>query len=140
MRLLCSTTDQSNPKLWGYFDWPFMWIYKQGSFLSKNQIWISYRKKSQCSTYRNAGYWNFRKNVKIEQSSSVSRYLQNLKYNVKRVYIFHFVLVGIPPALLLSVRNREGEGVLGLLNRQDPLSMTKVICGWSLKFTTEKSI
>ena len=40
------------------------------------------------------------------------KYLQNLKYNVKKgVYLIN--LVGIPPSSILSVKNR-GEG--GLLN------------------------
>ena len=47
--LLCSI-DQTNPKSRGYFDRPFMQIYKQEPFLSKKQIWRSYRKKYECST------------------------------------------------------------------------------------------
>ena len=35
--LLCSI-DQTNPKSRGYFDRPFMQIYKQEPFLSKKQI------------------------------------------------------------------------------------------------------
>ena len=34
------------------------------------------------------------------------KYLQNLKYNVKRACIFHLILVGIPSSLILSVKNR----------------------------------
>ena len=56
-------------------------------------------------------------------------YLQNLKYNIKRGCIFHSILVGVPFVLILSVQNREGGR---LLNRQNPLSVTKVICWQSL--------
>ena len=55
------------------------------------------------------------------------KYLQNLKYNVNRGCIFHLILVGIPSTLILSIKNR-GLGGRGLLNRQDPLRLTKVIC------------
>ena len=62
-----------------------------------------------------------------------STYIQNLKYNVKTVCIFHLILVDILSILLLSVKNRGvvvGGG--GLLNGQNPLSVTKVICRQSL--------
>ena len=49
--------------------------------------------------------------------------------NVKKACIFHLVLVGIPSVLILSVKNK-GSG--GLLNEQNLLSMTKVICQQSL--------
>ena len=48
---------------------------------------------------------------------------------IKRGCIFHSILVGIPFILILSVKNR-GRG--GLLNGQNPLSVTKVICRQSL--------
>ena len=55
---------------------------------------------------------------------------------VKRVCMFHLILVGIPSILVLSVpliRTGRGEGGIGgLLNRQNPLSVTKVICRQSL--------
>ena len=35
-------------------------------------------------------------------------YLQNLKYNLKSGRIFHSILVGIPFALILSVKNGGG--------------------------------
>ena len=47
------------------------------------------------------------------------KYLQNLKYNIKRGCIFHSVLVGIPFVLILSIKNREAERVL--LNGQNLL-------------------
>ena len=53
------------------------------------------------------------------------KYLQNLKRNVKRGCIFHLILVGIP----LSIKSR---GVRGLLNWQDSLALTKIICWQSL--------
>ena len=59
------------------------------------------------------------------------RYLQNLKYIVKKVCIFHLILVGILSILPLSVKNR-GRGGGDSLNWQNPLSMTKVICWQSL--------
>ena len=36
------------------------------------------------------------------------KYLQNLKYNLKRGRIFYSTLVGIPFALILSVKNGGG--------------------------------
>ena len=36
------------------------------------------------------------------------KYLQNLKYNLKRGRIFHSIFVGIPFALILSVKNGGG--------------------------------
>ena len=52
------------------------------------------------------------------------KYFQNLKYNLRRGRIFHSILVGIPFALILSVKN-GGGGVI-LLNGQNPLSVTEV--------------
>ena len=34
------------------------------------------------------------------------RYLENLKYNVKRTCIFHLIFVGILPILTLVVKNK----------------------------------
>ena len=58
------------------------------------------------------------------------RYLQNLKYNVKRVCILRLILFGILSILILSVKYRGGGG---LLNGQNLLSVAKVICRQSLK-------
>ena len=55
-----------------------------------------------------------------------------LKYNEKKVSIFHFILVGIQSILILSIKNR-GRGWFFLLNIQNLLSMTKVICWQSYK-------
>ena len=52
------------------------------------------------------------------------KYFQNLKYNLRRGRIFHSILVGIPFALILSVKNGGGEVIL--LNGQNPLSVTEV--------------
>ena len=62
-----------------------------------------------------------------------STYLQNFKYNLKRVCIFHLILVGI---LILPVKNRDGvgRGRWGVLNAKNLLSMTKVICQHSLSY------
>ena len=49
---------------------------------------------------------------------------------IKRVCIFHLILVGIPSILILPIKNR-GEG-WSLLNRQISLSVAKVICQHSL--------
>ena len=43
------------------------------------------------------------------------QHFQNFKYNVKRAYIFHLLLVDIPSSLSLSVKNRKGCGGI-LLN------------------------
>ena len=53
--------------------------------------------------------------------------LQNLKYNLKKVCIFHLILVGILSILPLSIKYRGGS-----LNGQNLLSVTKVICRQSL--------
>ena len=51
----------------------------------------------------------------------------------KGVHIFHLFLVGIPSIMILSVKNRvSGRGWRGLLNRQNLLIVTKVICRQSL--------
>ena len=34
------------------------------------------------------------------------KYLQNFKYNVKKVCLFQLILVGIPSILILSIKNR----------------------------------
>ena len=38
--------------------------------------------------------------------STFRKYLQNLKYNVKKVYIFHLILVVILSILILSIKKR----------------------------------
>ena len=63
-----------------------------------------------------------------------SSYLQNFKYNVKKVCIFQLILVGIPSIFISSVKNRGVRG--GLLNKQNLLSVTEVICRQSLTFFT----
>ena len=45
---------------------------------------------------------------------------------MQKEHIFHLILVGILTILILSIKNR-GEGGRGLLNGQNPLSVTKVI-------------
>ena len=39
-----------------------------------------------------------------------TKYIQNLKYNVKRTCIFHLILVSILSILILSVENRGRGG------------------------------
>ena len=56
----------------------------------------------------------------------------------QKTCIFHLILLGIPSSLVFFVKNRgvggEGGGLRGsLLNGQNLLSMTKVICWRSLK-------
>ena len=61
------------------------------------------------------------------------KYLQNLGTTMyQRTSIFYLFLLGIPSSLVLSIKNR-GMGGSGLLNGHNLLSMTKVICWWSLK-------
>ena len=66
-----------------------------------------------------------------------------MKFNVKKIYIFYLILIGILSILILSVKNWGGGGGGGggrgggeegggLLNGQILLSMTKVICRQSL--------
>ena len=43
--------------------------------------------------------------------NSHKNYLQNLKDNLKRAYIFHLILVCFPSSLILSVKNREDSRV-----------------------------
>ena len=62
------------------------------------------------------------------------KYLQNLKYSVKRACIFLLILVGILSILILSFKNKGdgGKGGGDLLNGQNLLSVMKVICRQSL--------
>ena len=64
-------------------------------------------------------------------------YLASKKFlNTKGACVLHLILVGILSILILSVKSREGGGggVEGLLlNGQNPLSVTKVICRQSLR-------
>ena len=54
--------------------------------------------------------------------------------NTKGACILHLVLVGILSVLILSVKSMvEGGGGRWLLNGQNPLSVTKVICRQSLR-------
>ena len=43
-------------------------------------------------------------------TSFYNMYVQNLKYNIKGACMFHLILVGILSILILSVKNRRGEG------------------------------
>ena len=43
------------------------------------------------------------------------KYLENLKYNVKKVCSLHLIFVGILSILILSVKNRDGGGRGGFL-------------------------
>ena len=47
----------------------------------------------------------------IKELITYKMYLQNLKSNVKQVYIFDLILVGIPSSLLLSIKNRDMWGI-----------------------------
>ena len=60
-------------------------------------------------------------------------YLQNLGTTMyQRICIFHLFLLGIPSSLVLSIKN-SGMGGGSLFNGQNLLSVTTVICWWSLK-------
>ena len=70
------------------------------------------------------------------------KYLQvvpsKLEIQCQKGMCFYLILVSIPSILILLVKNeggwwRWGRGAGGLLNGQNPLSVTKVICGWSLR-------
>ena len=52
--------------------------------------------------------------------------IQNLKYNINWACIFYLILVGILSILILSIY--EQRVFFFLLNGQNLLSMTKVIC------------
>ena len=85
-----------------------------------------------------SGFWLLRgwgslsKSVKKENSYKnlasilMTKSCQNVKCNVKKVYIFHLILFGILSILILSIKNRGVGGLL--LNGHNLLSMTKVIC------------
>ena len=65
-------------------------------------------------------------NVKQQEIEDLTvYYLQSLKYNVKRVYIFHLTLGGINNQLDI-VHLEQGSGGFAL-NKQNLLSMMKVI-------------
>ena len=77
-------------------------------------------------------------NIKQEMKDLVAasykfckKYLQNLKWNVKRACIFHLIMLGIPSILILSVK-KKGMGEGGLLNEKNLLSVIKAICWQSL--------
>ena len=66
-------------------------------------------------------------NVKQNETKELmvrSTYFQNLKCNVNNTCNFYLILFGIPSSLTSLVRNGEWGYEL---NKQDPLSMTKVI-------------
>ena len=63
-------------------------------------------------------------NIKQQEIKLYKKYLQNFIYSVKRVCIFHLILIDIASILLLSVKNRGAEG---LLNGQSPLSVTSYL-------------
>ena len=72
----------------------------------------------------------------------LKNHLQNLKYNVKKAYTFHSILISILFILILSIKD-GGGGVGGgwrgrgfLLNGQTLLSVPKVICRQSLNHIT----
>ena len=54
--------------------------------------------------------------------------LQNLGTTTyQKTCFFHLILFGIPSSLVLSIKNRGMEGG-GLLNGQNLLGVTKVVC------------
>ena len=85
---------------------------------------------------RSGGY------VAISQTFVRSIYLQNLKYSIKkRACIFNFILVSILSIILILSVKEQGVVCVHvcvdwrgrLLNRQNLLSITKVICQQPLK-------
>ena len=76
-------------------------------------------------------YELFKGGMKRWYNLSAYCYLQNLlKYNVKMACIFHLILLGIFSILILPVKNKEVGACL--LNGQNLLNVTKVICRQSL--------
>ena len=65
---------------------------------------------------------------------AVSYKFSSLKYNVKGIYIFHLILVGILSILVLPVKSSEGEGELEggygaiFAHRKKMLSVMRVRC------------
>ena len=64
--------------------------------------------------------------IKVLVAVSYNFPQKHLLCSVKRGCIFNLILVGIPSSLILSVKNIGVRGFL--LNGQNLLSMTKVIC------------
>ena len=55
---------------------------------------------------------NIKANIKQQEMKDLAaylkkKYLQTLKYNIKRGRVFHSILVGIPFVLILPIMNRE---------------------------------
>ena len=50
------------------------------------------------------------KDLAVASQNFYEKYLQKLKYTVKRANIFHLILVGIPSSLILLVKNRRWGG------------------------------
>ena len=65
------------------------------------------------------------KNWQLHLVTFYRKYLQNMKYTATQACIFHLILLDIPSNL------NKGVGFF-LLNRQNPLSLTNVICWQSL--------
>ena len=62
---------------------------------------------------------NVKANIKQQEMKDLAaylkkKYLQTLKYNIKRGRVFHSILVGIPFVLILSIMNREGVCARGV--------------------------
>ena len=58
----------------------------------------------------------------------VMKIREEKEHEQKEACIFHLILVAIPSSMILSVKNKRW----GVLNGQNLLSVTKVICWWSL--------
>ena len=64
-----------------------------------------------CKKMRSADVQVDVRQQEIKELITYKMYLQNLKSNVKQVYIFDLILVGIPSSLLLSIKNRDMWGI-----------------------------
>ena len=53
----------------------------------------------------NAKQYDIKELLALYTFINFNKYLQNLKYNVKRARIFHLILLGIPSSLILSVKS-----------------------------------
>ena len=75
----------------------------------------------------------WRKTAKNKRNWQTStKYKTLVLQYIQKTCIFHLILLGIPSSFLLPVKNM-GMGGGGLLNRQNLLSVTKVICPRSFK-------
>ena len=123
---------------------PIWWLVKSESvkkrkcltkiFFSDNVEWSSKNlwKMMSSDVKANIKQWEIRDPVAYI-TNFCERYLQNLKYYVKRGCIFYFRLVGIPSIFILSVKIRRSGGGF-YLNKQNPYVWRKLFVSGPLSF------